>query len=99
MKKMFFVLVLILIPSFVFAGDVYTKGHYRDSDGDGYKETYVDGYNRSSPNKTKDDNYSTYPNVNPYTGKQGTERNDNDSGYGNNSGYSGYGSKKKGNRY
>lgn len=32
---------------------------------------YVKGYYRTVPNSTINDNYSTYPNVNPYTGKKG----------------------------
>ena len=32
---------------------------------------YVQGYYRTVPNSTINDNYSTYPNVNPYTGKKG----------------------------
>ena len=32
---------------------------------------YVEGYYRTESNSTINDNYSTYPNVNPYTGKNG----------------------------
>ena len=35
--------------------------------------TYVPPHNRTSPNSTTSDNWSTSPNVNPYTGKQGTK--------------------------
>ena len=35
--------------------------------------TYVAPHYRSSPNKTQRDNYSTYGNYNPYTGKKGTK--------------------------
>jgi len=35
------------------------------------KGTYVQPYYRSSPNRTKYDNYSTKGNYNPYTGKKG----------------------------
>lgn len=35
--------------------------------------TYVEGHMRSNPNSTRQDNYSTQGNVNPYTGKDGTE--------------------------
>ncbi len=66
--------------------DQYVSGHTR-SDG-----TYVQGYYRSSPNAARYDNYSSQGNANPYTGKAGTERNEqsakpewNDS-YGNGSG-------------
>jgi hypothetical protein len=33
--------------------------------------TYVAPHYRSSPNRTTADNWSTYPNVNPYTGAEG----------------------------
>lgn len=45
----------------------HVKPHVR-ADG-----TYVEGYYRSTPNRTVDDNYSTRGNQNPYTGQQGTE--------------------------
>lgn len=34
--------------------------------------TYVAPYYKTQPNNTKLDNFSTKPNVNPYTGKEGT---------------------------
>lgn len=43
---------------------------YRRSDG-----TYVRGHYRSRPDGDRRNNWSTYPNVNPYTGKQGSRRN------------------------
>jgi hypothetical protein len=46
--------------------DVAVKGYYR-KDG-----TYVAPHMRSSPNGSTSDNWSTYGNVNPYTGKAGT---------------------------
>ncbi|MFZ3122170.1 MAG: hypothetical protein WA104_02220 [Thermodesulfovibrionales bacterium] len=88
MKKLILVLIVVLIPSFIFAGDIYTRGHWKDTDHDGVKDTYIDPYHKTTPNNTKDDNYSTYPNYNPYTGKQGTQKNDNDNYNYNNSGNS-----------
>lgn len=35
--------------------------------------TYVAPHNRTAPNRTKGDNWSTKGNVNPYTGKMGTK--------------------------
>ena len=35
--------------------------------------TYVQGHVRSSPNNTRIDNYGTSGNVNPYTGKIGSQ--------------------------
>lgn len=36
--------------------------------------TYKSTHMRTSPNKTKIDNWSTKGNANPYTGKQGTKK-------------------------
>lgn len=52
---------------------VHVKGYTR-KDG-----TYVQPHERTAPNKTKNDNYSTRGNVNPYTGKVGTKPRDEDS--------------------
>lgn len=52
------------------SADVKVKGYYR-KDG-----TYVQPHTRSSPNKTKNDNYSTQGNVNPHTGESGTKPRD-----------------------
>lgn len=43
----------------------WVDGYFK-SDG-----TYVEGHYRTNPNYTVKDNYSTFPNVNPYTGVQG----------------------------
>jgi len=45
---------------------VQVQGHIR-KDG-----VYVPPHTRTAPNDTNVDNYSTKPNVNPYTGKAGT---------------------------
>jgi hypothetical protein len=66
MKKFIILSILFLISSFVFAQDVYVSGYYRSNG------TYVKPHYRTAPNHTINDNYSTYPNVNPYTGKVGT---------------------------
>jgi hypothetical protein len=50
--------------------DEYVNGYYKKNG------TYVEGYNRTSSNSTKDDNYSTKGNQNPYTGTYGTKKND-----------------------
>jgi hypothetical protein len=46
--------------------NTYVNGYYKSNG------TYVEGHYRTMPNNTINDNYSTYPNVNPHTGKQGT---------------------------
>ena len=50
----------------VLAGDVFVNGYFRQ---DG---TYVQPHMRSAPDSSFNNNWSTYPNVNPYTGQQGT---------------------------
>ena len=35
--------------------------------------TYVQSHRQTNPNKTQKDNWSSKPNVNPYTGKEGTK--------------------------
>ena len=47
---------------------MYVSGYYR-SDG-----TYVKSHYRSSPNSTVTDNWSYKGNINPYTGKVGTNK-------------------------
>jgi hypothetical protein len=37
--------------------------------------TYVPSHRRSNPNRNSQDNWTTKPNVNPYTGRQGTRVN------------------------
>ena len=80
MKKLFFTLTLAFISQFTFGqSTVYVGGHYKSNG------TYVQPYYRTSPNNTVYDNWSTYPNVNPYTGQTGTKNYNNS--YNNNSSY------------
>lgn len=71
------------------AADQYVNGYYRSNG------TYVQGYHRTAPDNTVNNNYGTYGNVNPYTGANGNRpRNEaqpqgeynrgNGMGYGNN---------------
>lgn len=71
MKKIITGLTLVFLL-FIFAGHVEAKtvrvkSYYKPSTG-----SYVMPSYRTSPNKTKLDNYSTKGNYNPYTGKKGT---------------------------
>ena len=72
MKKLLFGIALmsIALTSDLFAqvnpNYHYVQPHVRSNG------TYVEGYYRTNPNNTIDDNYSTYPNVNPHTGSVGT---------------------------
>lgn len=67
MKRLFASLALLMMASTV-VGNVYVQGYYRQNG------TYVRPHYRSDPDGDFSNNWSTYPNVNPYTGKIGTER-------------------------
>lgn len=62
------VLVIICVTSFAANADVYVRGYYRNNG------TYVQPHYRSNPDGNRSNNWSTYPNVNPYTGKTGSRR-------------------------
>ncbi|MEY2702976.1 MAG: hypothetical protein RLY43_1614 [Bacteroidota bacterium] len=66
MKKITLFLAFVLITLNSFA-QVSVKGYYKSNG------TYVQPYQRTSPNNTVNDNYSTVGNTNPYTGKEGTK--------------------------
>jgi hypothetical protein len=59
--------IALLIAASSAAAQVHVRG-YTKRDG-----TYVAPHERSAPNHTMLDNYSTKGNVNPYTGKPGTK--------------------------
>jgi len=56
--------------SHVSTGDHYVHSYVK-KDG-----TVVQGYHATNPNGTRNDNYSTRGNVNPYTGEPGTKPRD-----------------------
>jgi hypothetical protein len=61
--------IALLVPAVIaFADDVSVRGYFR-RDG-----TYVQPHMRSAPDSSYNNNWSTYPNVNPYTGQQGTRQ-------------------------
>ena len=62
--------VILLITINLFASPSFGASHvhgYIKKDG-----TYVAPHNRTSPNGTQRDNWSSKGNTNPYTGKEGT---------------------------
>ena len=66
-KNLLLLLVCILISFKSFSQkQVYVNGYYNQYG------TYVAPHYRTAPNNTINDNWSTKPNYNPYTGKQGT---------------------------
>jgi hypothetical protein len=60
-----FVLAIVISASDCL-GQTYVRPYVRSNG------TYVGGYYRSAPDGNFWNNYSTYPNVNPYTGQTGT---------------------------
>ena len=60
--------LLLMLETVVplFAEDVHVRGYHR-RDG-----TYVQPHMRSTPDSSYNNTWSTSPNVNPYTGQQGT---------------------------
>ena len=62
----------IAVAGLAFAGTVSAQSGttvrgYTRADG-----TYVQPHHRTNPNTTRNDNWTTRPNVNPYTGRIGT---------------------------
>ncbi|MDA8084001.1 MAG: hypothetical protein M0024_10130 [Nitrospiraceae bacterium] len=71
MKRLLFAVLLSMMLSGVVSAE-WVRGSYKDTDGDGIKDTYVNGYNRTKADNNPYNNYSTRGNVNPYTGQSGT---------------------------
>jgi hypothetical protein len=65
MKRLSFALLFLIILSSAAFAQVGVRGYTR-SDG-----TYVQPHQRTAPDNTINNNYSTYPNINPHTGQQG----------------------------
>ena len=62
------VLAIVCVTSLAAKADVYVRGYYRSNG------TYVRPHYRSNPDGNFYNNWSTYPNINPYTGSIGTRR-------------------------
>ena len=71
------VLFLVIASAYSLFGAVKVKGHYRSGyyrkNGTYVSPTYVKPHYRSDPDGNVWNNWSTYPNINPYTGEQGTK--------------------------
>ena len=59
-------LAVILTFNLAEAKTIKVKSYFKPSTG-----KYIYSYHKTSPNKTRLDNYSTKYNYNPYTGKKG----------------------------
>lgn len=59
------VMLLALWSTFALAADVHVRGYQRQGG------TYVQEHMRSAPDSTRDNNFSTRGNTNPYTGQEG----------------------------
>lgn len=69
MKRLLVIALLLFGLSFPsYARTVRVRGHTTKSG------KYVAPHVRTSPNRTKRDNYSTKGNTNPYTGKKGSKK-------------------------
>jgi len=68
MKNLLALLVLLSIASGALAGTSRVRGSVTKSG------TYRQPHYRTSPNKSKIDNWSTKGNSNPYTGKKGSKK-------------------------
>ena len=66
---------IIFTDSAFSLNDQYVRGYYRQNG------KYVKPYRRTYKNDTFNDNYSTRGNINPYTGKWGTHKRDEDYRY------------------
>lgn len=69
-KTLIWALFALFSSIFVFTAfaDTYVRGYTKRNG------TYVAPHYRSSPDKSYNNNWSVKPNVNPYTGRQGTRR-------------------------
>lgn len=66
MKLKIISLLFLCVISIVAHADTYVRGYTKNNG------TYVEGHYRSNPDTSRDNNYSTYGNTNPYTGRKGT---------------------------
>lgn len=72
MKNLLILAFLVFpVSAHAYGDDVHVDGYTRSNG------TYVQPHMRTAPDHTASNNYSTYGNTNPYTGKQGTHHPDN----------------------
>jgi hypothetical protein len=70
-RTLIILILFLIVTSVTYAQSkktVYVKSYTKKNG------THVTAHKRSSPNKTKSDNWSSKGNTNPYTGKRGTKK-------------------------
>jgi len=72
--KILAILVVMCVTTLTAEANVHVRGYYRRNG------TYVQPHWRSNPDGNFHNNWSTYPNINPYTGAVGTRRTPSHSG-------------------
>ncbi len=65
--KLIYIFFVLAVPVFGVLNADYTRGYTKKNG------TYVQPYHKSHPDAYRYNNYSSKGNVNPYTGKQGTQ--------------------------
>ena len=81
MKHAISMLIVVALASVLSNAEARGRGHGAKSSGGSHAVsghvrkdgTYVQPHHATNPNSTQKDNYSSKPNVNPYTGKEGTK--------------------------
>ena len=70
MKKTALFVAFLATILFISSSDAASvKGHWRDTNNDGIKDTYVQPHERTNPNSSRTDNYSYPGNYNPNRGE------------------------------
>lgn len=69
MKIVAILLVIVLALPVLALGGERVRGHWKNTNRDGIKDTWVNPYERTSPNSLRNDNYSYPGNYNPNTGR------------------------------
>ena len=87
----FSVVLLLALVSTAQAGDIYVHGYQRSNG------TYVQGYHRSTPDDTVNNNYSAQGNLNVYTGQSGHKQRNPSQGFGSYNAGNGMGTTSLGN--
>lgn len=67
MRQAVSLFLIAILTSAVFA-TTHVRGYVKKNG------TYVQSHNKTNPDRTRTNNYSSKGNVNPYTGKRGTKK-------------------------